>query len=62
MNKLISVLPLLGCLLMCPLMMVLMMRGSRSKDTSPNPNEAAQLRAEVDQLRRELSQRDEATR
>ena len=62
MDKLLAALPLLGCLLMCPLMMIFMMRGKSSEDTTPGSDEAAKLRAEVDQLRSELSQRDDATR
>ena len=61
MDKLLSALPLLGCLLMCPLMMVVMMRGKGSKESTQRPDETAHLQAEVDQLRSELSQRDDAT-
>ena len=62
MDKIFAVLPLLGCVIGMPLMMVMMMRGKGSKDTAPRSEETAQLRAEVDQLRSELSQRDDATR
>ena len=39
---------------------VRMMRGGK-KQTGPSSDEAAKLRAEVDQLRDELTQRDDAT-
>ena len=45
MNKLVAALPFLGCVIGMPLMMAVVMRGSRSKDTAPSPNETAQLRA-----------------
>ncbi len=62
MNKLLTLLPAAGCMLvMCPLMMMVMMRG-RSNGTAPpkaDVDEATQLRAEVQQLRNELSDHDD---
>jgi hypothetical protein len=61
MASLVSVLPLLGCLLMCPLMMVFMMRGSRSKPVATNADESAELqasRATINELQSELANRD----
>ena len=58
-----KLLPVLGCVIGMPLMMVVLMRG-RSSQAQPRQNddaaaEAAQLRAEVQQLRREMSDRRE---
>ena len=61
MNRILLALPALGCIVGMPLMMAVMMRGSR-KETGPSSDKTAKLRAEVDQLRDELSQRDDATR
>ena len=60
MDKIVYALPALGCVVGMPLMMFIMMRSGRSKPAAPGPNEAAQLRAEVEQLRGELSQRSDA--
>ena len=59
MSKILTVLPAAGCLLvMCPLMMALMMRGGRQRKSSPSDtsDEAAKLRAEVQQLRAEIAE------
>ena len=60
MDKIVYALPALGCVVGMPLMMFIMMRGGRSKPATPGASEAAQLRAEVEQLRGELSQRSDA--
>ena len=56
-----KLLPALGCVIGMPLMMVVMMRGRGSKAQAPQNDdasgEAAQLRAEVQQLRREVADR-----
>ena len=62
MNKLLTVLPAAGCMLvMCPLMMALMMRGRSRDKAQPQsaPEETARLRAEVQQLRDQLSHDDD---
>ena len=62
MDKLVSVLPAAGCMLvMCPLMMAMMMRGrSRDKPQQQSaPDERARLRAEVQELRGQLSHDDD---
>lgn len=60
MSKILTVLPAAGCqLVMCPLMMALMARNGRQRPSSPNvaSDEAAKLRAEVQQLRAEVADR-----
>ena len=60
MDKLLLALPALGCVIGMPLMMVFMMRvgGSRSKAPQNDASEeAARLRAEVQQLRNEVADR-----
>jgi hypothetical protein len=59
MDKLLTALPALGCVIGMPLMMVIMMRGRGSHDNAPqnDASEAAQLRAEVHQLRKEVADR-----
>lgn len=60
MSTILRVLPAAGCLLvMCPLMMALMMRSGRQRKSLPNDSsdEAAELRAEVQQLRAEVADR-----
>ena len=59
MDKLLVALPALGCAIGMPLMMVLMMRGSRSRDATPRHDETAELRNEIAQLRDELAPRDD---
>jgi len=61
MDKILPALPALGCIVGMPLMMVVMMRRG-TRNATPSSGETAKLRAEVDQLRGELSQRDDATR
>jgi hypothetical protein len=60
MSKILTVLPAAGCMLvMCPLMMALMMRSGRQRKSAPNDtsDDAAKLRAEVQQLRAEVADR-----
>jgi len=61
MDKLLTALPALGCVIGMPLMMVFMMRGKGSQRHAPHDDdasgEAARLRAEVQELRREVADR-----
>ena len=61
MAKLVYALPALGCVVGMPLMMYMMMRGTKKQPSAPGPDETAQLRAEVQQLRGELSERSDVT-
>jgi hypothetical protein len=64
MDRLIALLPALGCIVGMPLMMLMMARGSRTTTDRSEPapdahetagTEIAQLRAEVDRLRQEVA-------